>query len=41
MEATAKYDFKASSDDDLSFRKGDCLKILQTTGNWYKAEFNG
>uniref|UniRef100_A0A3Q1F1H2 Osteoclast-stimulating factor 1 n=1 Tax=Acanthochromis polyacanthus TaxID=80966 RepID=A0A3Q1F1H2_9TELE len=40
MEATAKYDFQATADDDLSFRKGDCLKILQTSGNWYKAELN-
>ncbi|XP_054866152.1 GRB2-related adapter protein 2b isoform X2 [Amphiprion ocellaris] len=40
MEATAKYDFQATADDDLSFHKGDCLKILQTSGNWYKAELN-
>ncbi|XP_041789506.1 GRB2-related adapter protein 2b isoform X1 [Chelmon rostratus] len=41
MEATAKYDFEATVDDELSFRKGERLKILQTTGNWYKAELNG
>ncbi|KAK2817419.1 hypothetical protein Q5P01_025610 [Channa striata] len=41
MEATGKYDFKASTDDELSFRKGESLKILQTTGNWYKAEIDG
>ncbi|KAI3353468.1 hypothetical protein L3Q82_019994 [Scortum barcoo] len=41
MEATGKYDFKATANDELSFRKGELLKILQTTGNWYKAELNG
>ncbi|KAM9363774.1 GRB2-related adapter protein 2b [Symphorus nematophorus] len=41
MEATAKYDFKATVDDELSFRKGDQLKILQTTGKWYRAELSG
>eukprot|EP00064_Thunnus_orientalis_P012670 superscaffoldBa00001970_g12705 len=40
MEATAKYDFVATADDELSFRKGQCLNVLQTTGNWYKAELN-
>ncbi|XP_073327643.1 GRB2-related adapter protein 2b [Pagrus major] len=41
MEATAKYDYEATVDDELSFRKGELLKILQTTGNWYKAEVKG
>ncbi|XP_070684159.1 GRB2-related adapter protein 2b [Pempheris klunzingeri] len=41
MEATAKYDFEATAQDELSFRKGERLKILQTTGNWFKAELNG
>ncbi|XP_051240376.1 GRB2-related adapter protein 2-like isoform X2 [Dicentrarchus labrax] len=41
MEATAKYDYKATADDELSFKKGEQLKILQTSGNWYKAELNG
>ncbi|XP_071359788.1 GRB2-related adapter protein 2b isoform X2 [Trachinotus anak] len=41
MEAVAKYDFEATADEELSFRKGEQLKILQTTGNWYKAEHNG
>ncbi|XP_070775184.1 GRB2-related adapter protein 2b [Enoplosus armatus] len=41
MEATAKYDFEATAQDELSFRKGERLKVLQTTGNWYKAELNG
>ncbi|XP_044044871.1 GRB2-related adapter protein 2b isoform X2 [Siniperca chuatsi] len=40
MEATAKYDFEATAQDELSFRKEERLKILQTTGNWYKAELN-
>ncbi|XP_074517924.1 GRB2-related adapter protein 2b [Halichoeres trimaculatus] len=41
MEATTKYDFEATASDELSFRKGEQLKILKTTGNWYKAELNG
>ncbi|KAL3996915.1 hypothetical protein ACER0C_009571 [Sarotherodon galilaeus] len=41
MEATAKFDFEANAEDDLSFKRGDCLKILQTSGNWYRAEHNG
>uniref|UniRef100_A0A3Q4MNR5 Osteoclast-stimulating factor 1 n=1 Tax=Neolamprologus brichardi TaxID=32507 RepID=A0A3Q4MNR5_NEOBR len=41
MEATAKFDFEAKAEDDLSFKRGDCLKILQTSGNWYRAEHNG
>ena len=27
MEARGKYDFSAAGDDDLSFRKGDILKV--------------
>ncbi|XP_071391165.1 GRB2-related adapter protein 2b isoform X2 [Centroberyx affinis] len=41
MEATAKYDFDATAGDELSFRKGDYLKILGTSDDWYKAELNG
>ncbi|XP_060909828.1 GRB2-related adapter protein-like [Labrus mixtus] len=41
MEAMAKYDYEATVSDELSFRKGERLKILQTTGNWYKAERDG
>ncbi|TMS22962.1 GRB2-related adaptor protein 2 [Larimichthys crocea] len=41
MEATTKYDYRAKVDEELSFRKGQHLKILQTTGNWYKAELSG
>ncbi|XP_032396238.1 GRB2-related adaptor protein 2 [Etheostoma spectabile] len=41
MEATAKYDYEAEAGDELSFKKGERLKILQTTGNWYKAELHG
>ncbi|KAM6942405.1 GRB2-related adapter protein 2b [Lycodopsis pacificus] len=41
MEATAKYDYEATAGDELSFRKGELLVILQATGNWYKAELNG
>ncbi|TRY58429.1 hypothetical protein DNTS_002057 [Danionella cerebrum] len=41
MEVTGKYDFTASADDELSFRKGDVIKILGTTGDWFRAEING
>ncbi|GLD63880.1 GRB2-related adapter protein 2 [Lates japonicus] len=41
MEAVAKFDFEATADDELSFGKGEQLKILQTTGNWYREELRG
>ncbi|KXJ08561.1 Protein E(sev)2B [Exaiptasia diaphana] len=43
MEATAKHDFQASSDDELSFKKGTILKILNIDPEhqWYKAESEG
>lgn len=30
MEAVAKYDFKATADDELSFKRGDILKVTNT-----------
>ncbi|XP_035800007.1 GRB2-related adapter protein 2a isoform X3 [Amphiprion ocellaris] len=41
MEATGKYDFTATADDELSFRKGDILKVLSPQDEWCKAEING
>ncbi|KAM6904414.1 GRB2-related adapter protein 2a [Xenentodon cancila] len=41
MEARGKYDFTATADDELSFRKGDILKILSLEDDWCKAEMNG
>uniref|UniRef100_A0A3Q3XHJ9 Osteoclast-stimulating factor 1 n=1 Tax=Mola mola TaxID=94237 RepID=A0A3Q3XHJ9_MOLML len=41
MEARGKYDFTATANDELSFRKGDILKILSPQDEWYKAEMNG
>ncbi|XP_026213711.1 GRB2-related adapter protein 2a [Anabas testudineus] len=41
MEARGKYDFNATADDELSFRKGDTLKIISPQDDWYKAEMNG
>ncbi|XP_029995944.1 GRB2-related adapter protein 2a [Sphaeramia orbicularis] len=41
MEATGKYDFTATADDELSFKKGDILKILNPQDEWFKAEMNG
>ncbi|XP_038563040.1 GRB2-related adapter protein 2a [Micropterus salmoides] len=41
MEARGKYDFSATAEDELSFRKGDILKILSPQDDWYKAEMHG
>ncbi|XP_059353764.1 GRB2-related adapter protein 2-like [Carassius carassius] len=41
MEAMGKYDFSATAEDELSFRKGDTIKILGTNDDWFKAEING
>ncbi|CAL8310511.1 unnamed protein product [Arctogadus glacialis] len=41
MEAVGKFDFDASSPSELSFRKGDVLKILSSNDGWYTAEMQG
>ncbi|KAJ8263902.1 hypothetical protein GJAV_G00142890 [Gymnothorax javanicus] len=41
MEAVGKFDFAATAEDELSFRKGDVLKILGTNDDWFKAELHG
>uniref|UniRef100_A0A3B3VI81 Osteoclast-stimulating factor 1 n=1 Tax=Poecilia latipinna TaxID=48699 RepID=A0A3B3VI81_9TELE len=41
MEARGKYDFTATADDELSFRKNDILKIINLEDDWCKAEMNG
>ncbi|XP_063064042.1 growth factor receptor-bound protein 2-like [Engraulis encrasicolus] len=41
MEAVGKFDFSATADDELSFRRGDVLKILGTNDDWFKAEMYG
>ncbi|KAK2857521.1 hypothetical protein Q7C36_005440 [Tachysurus vachellii] len=41
MEAIGKFDFTATADDELSFKKGDAIKILGTKDNWYRAERHG
>ncbi|OCT83102.1 GRB2-related adapter protein [Xenopus laevis] len=41
MEALAMYEFNASGEDELSFKKGDVLKILGSDDNWYKSELHG
>ncbi|XP_037074651.1 growth factor receptor-bound protein 2-like [Pollicipes pollicipes] len=40
MEAIARHDFVATAEDELSFRKGHVLKILNMEDdmNWYRAE---
>nr|CAI5846362.1 unnamed protein product [Callosobruchus analis] len=42
MEAIAKHEFNATADDELSFRKGQVLKILNMEDdmNWYRAELD-
>ncbi|XP_045109319.1 growth factor receptor-bound protein 2 isoform X2 [Portunus trituberculatus] len=43
MEAGAKHDFNATAEDELSFRKGQILKVLNMEDdmNWYRAELDG
>ncbi|XP_062854184.1 GRB2-related adapter protein 2b [Trichomycterus rosablanca] len=38
MEAVGKFDFTATAEDELSFKKGEQIKILGTKDNWYRAE---
>ncbi|XP_067859536.1 GRB2-related adapter protein-like [Heptranchias perlo] len=43
MEAVALYNFLASATDELSFNKGETLKVLnmEDDPNWFKAELHG
>ncbi|KAG9263882.1 GRB2-related adapter protein-like [Astyanax mexicanus] len=41
MEARGLYDFNGTAEDELSFRKGDTLKILGSQDDWFKAEMHG
>ncbi|XP_068002628.1 GRB2-related adapter protein isoform X1 [Melanerpes formicivorus] len=43
MESVALYSFQAAAKDELPFKKGDTLKILnmEDDQNWYKAELYG
>ncbi|PIO73534.1 SH3 domain protein [Teladorsagia circumcincta] len=43
MEATAEHDFNANADDELSFRRGQILKVLNKDEDphWFKAELDG
>nr|CAB3250834.1 protein enhancer of sevenless 2B [Phallusia mammillata] len=43
MECTAKFDFAATAQDELSFRKGDTIKVLNSEDdkNWCQAEVDG
>ncbi|GLD69403.1 GRB2-related adapter protein-like isoform X2 [Lates japonicus] len=42
MEAVALYTFRATEGDELSFNKGDLLKItnMEDDPNWYTAELH-
>uniref|UniRef100_A0AC34QTH3 GRB2 n=1 Tax=Panagrolaimus sp. JU765 TaxID=591449 RepID=A0AC34QTH3_9BILA len=43
MEAIAEFDFEASAPDELTFKRGDKIKILSKEDDpfWFKAEMNG
>ncbi|XP_050421918.1 growth factor receptor-bound protein 2 [Adelges cooleyi] len=43
MEAIAKHDFKATAPDELSFKKGSLLRVINMEDdvNWFRAEFEG
>ncbi|XP_017337572.1 GRB2-related adapter protein 2b isoform X2 [Ictalurus punctatus] len=41
MEAIGKFDFTATADDEMSFKKGDVIKVLGTKDNWFRAERHG
>jgi hypothetical protein len=42
VQAKALYDFDAENQDELSFREGDMLNIMeQADPNWWEAELNG
>ncbi|XP_066521263.1 GRB2-related adapter protein 2b [Hoplias malabaricus] len=41
MEAICKFDFTATAEDELSFNKGETIKILGTKDDWYRAERHG
>ncbi|XP_062311675.1 growth factor receptor-bound protein 2-B-like [Osmerus eperlanus] len=41
MEAVGKFEYAATADEELSFKKGDQLRILGTTDEWFKAEMCG
>uniref|UniRef100_A0A7E4VMG4 GRB2-related adapter protein n=1 Tax=Panagrellus redivivus TaxID=6233 RepID=A0A7E4VMG4_PANRE len=43
MEAIAEHDFTATAEDELSFKRGDMIKVLNKEDDpyWYKSELNG
>lgn len=38
--AKGLYAFEAMDDDELSFKQGDVIRILEQKGEWYKGEIN-
>jgi uncharacterized protein YoxC len=41
MTAQAQWDFVATSNQELSFRKGDVITILDNSQDWWKGELHG
>lgn len=40
--ATAQYEFKAETEEELGFSKGDVVTILEEVdSNWWKGELHG
>ena len=37
----ALYDYTAQNKDELSFKEGDIIYILDTNSSWWKANCNG
>lgn len=37
----AGYDFEKINDQDLSFKRGDHIRVLKQEGSWWKGELNG
>lgn len=40
MEAIAKHDFNATAEDELSFRKGDVLKVSHSIDQYLSYHLN-
>ncbi|KAI0463789.1 hypothetical protein LJB42_002794 [Komagataella kurtzmanii] len=41
LVCVAGYNFEKINDQDLSFKRGDHIKVLKQEGSWWKGELNG